>query len=109
MSRGRDTNVAYVALDQPDDSHSTPEADDVGARTVLLGVLHRSGAGLSAHQTMEATDEQHASVAASTAFGPLAAAIRRAEAYHHDLAKLLPRVVSQHGLDDADDIAAVLR
>ncbi len=37
------------------------------------------------------------------------AALRRAEAYHHDLGRLLPRVVGRHGLDDADDIAAVLR
>ena len=33
----------------------------------------------------------------------------RAEAYHHDLERLVPRIVSQHGLHDADDIAAVLR
>ncbi|GAA4823940.1 MobF family relaxase [Nocardioides caeni] len=145
MTRGRESNIAYVALDQPDDSHSTPEADDVTARTVLYGVLQHSGADLSATQTIEAeyelhggidrlaaeletiaaeaqhdrfadllsrsglTAEQHAAVVESTAFGPLAAALRRAEAYHHDLESLLPRVVGRHGLDDADDIAAVLR
>ena len=145
MTRGRDSNIAYVALDQPDDSHSTPEADDVTARTVLYGVLQHSGADLSATQTIEAeyelhggidrlaaeletiaaeaqhdrfadllsrsglTAEQHAAVVESTAFGPLAAALRRAEAYHHDLERLVPRVVGRHGLDDADDIAAVLR
>ena len=145
MTRGRDSNIAYVALDQPDDSHSTPEADDVTARTVLYGVLQHSGADLSATQTIEAeyelhggidrlaaeletiaaeaqhdrfvdllsrsglTAEQHAAVVESTAFGPLAAALRRAEAYHHDLERLVPRIVGRHGLDDADDIAAVLR
>jgi conjugative relaxase-like TrwC/TraI family protein len=145
MTRGRESNMAYVALDQPDDSHSTPEADDVTARTVLYGVLQHSGADLSATQTIEAeyelhggidrlaaeletiaadaqhdrfvdllrrsglTAEQHAAVVESTAFGPLAAALRRAEAYHHDLESLVPRVVDRHGLDDADDIAAVLR
>lgn len=145
MSRGRDTNIAYVALDQPDDSHSAPEPDDVNARTVLYGVLKHSGASLSAHQTMEAeyelhggidriaaefetiaadaqrdrfigllsrsglTTEQHSAVVESTAFGPLAAALRRAEAYHHDLEHLVPRVVAQHSLGDADDVAAVLR
>ncbi|KQP66907.1 hypothetical protein [Nocardioides sp. Leaf285] len=145
MTRGRESNIAYVALDQPDDSHSTPEADDVTARTVLYGVLQHTGADLSATQTIEAeyelnggiarlaaelgtiaadaqhdcfvdllsrsglTAEQHAAVVQSTAFGPLAAALRRAEAYHHDLERLLPRVVGRHGLDDADDIAAVLR
>jgi len=145
MSRGRDSNTAYVALDQPDDSHSTPEPDDVSARTVLFGVLHHSGASLSAHQTIEAeyqlhggidrlaaeletiaaeaqqdrfadllrrsglTTQQHAAVIESSAFGPLSAALRRAEAYHHDLETLVPRIVGQHSLDDADDIAAVLR
>lgn len=145
MTRGRESNIAYVALDQPDDSHSTPEADEMTARTVLYGVLQHSGADLSATQTIEAeyelhggidrlaaeletiaaeaqhdrfadllsrsglTAEQHAAVVESTAFGPLAAALRRAEAYHHDLERLLPRVVGRHGLDDADDVAAVLR
>ncbi|MFC5731002.1 MULTISPECIES: TrwC relaxase [Nocardioides] len=145
MSRGRESNLAYVALDQPDDSHSTPEPDDVTARTVLFGVLQHSGASMSAHQTMEAeyaihggidrlaaeletiasdaqherfvellrrsglTPEQHEAVVQSSAFGPLTASLRRAEAYHHDLNTLMPGVVSQHGLDDADDIAAVLR
>jgi hypothetical protein len=145
MSRGRESNIAYVALDQPDDSHSTPEPDDVTARTVLFGVLQHSGASMSAHQTMEAeyathggidrlaaeletiaadaqrdrfvellrrsglTPEQHEAAVQSSAFGPLAAALRRVEAFHHDLEALVPRAVRQHGLDDADDIAAVLR
>ncbi len=145
MSRGRESNIAYVALDQPDDSHSTPGPDDVTARTVLFGVLQHSGASMSAHQTMEAeyaihggidrlaaeletlaadvqrdrflellrrsglTPEQHEAVVQSSAFGPLTASLRRAEAYHHDLEKLVPRVVGQNALDDAEDIAAVLR
>jgi conjugative relaxase-like TrwC/TraI family protein len=145
MTRGRESNIAYVALNQPDDSHSAPEADDVTARTVLYGVLQHSGADLSATQTIEAEYELHGGidrlaaeletlaadaqrdrfvdllsrsglttaqqneVIESTAFGPLAAALRRAEAYHHDLEALLPRVVGQHDLGDADDIAAVLR
>ncbi|WP_216656407.1 MobF family relaxase [Nocardioides marmotae] len=145
MTRGRESNIAYVALDQPDDSHSTPEADDVTAKSVLYGVLQHSGADLSATQTIEAeyelhggidrlaaeletiaadaqhdrfvdllsrsglTAEQHATVVESTAFGPLTAALRRAEANHHDLDELIPRVVGQHRLDDAEDIAAVLR
>jgi hypothetical protein len=144
MTRGRDANVAYVALDQPDDSHSTPEPEDVSARTVLYGVLRHSGASKSAHQTIEdeyaayagidrlaaeletiAADAQHErfvallrrsglseaehqAVTESTAFGPLAAALRRAEANHHDLERLVPRVVAQHGLADAEDVAAVL-
>lgn len=145
MTRGRDANIAYVALDQPDETHSTPQSDDVTARTVLYGVLRHSGASGSAHQTIEdeyaihggidrlaaeletiaaesqhdrfvdvlrrsgLTAAQHAAVVDAATFGPLAAALRRAEAYHHDLDRLLPRIVTQHGLDDADDIAAVLR
>ncbi|PVG82098.1 hypothetical protein DDE18_15575 [Nocardioides gansuensis] len=54
MSCGRESNIAYVALDQPDDSHSTSEPDDVTARPVLFGVLQHSGASMSAHQTIEA-------------------------------------------------------
>jgi conjugative relaxase-like TrwC/TraI family protein len=145
MTRGRDVNTAYVALDQPDDSHTTPEPDDITARTVLYGVLQHSGANLSANQTIEAeyaaysgiarlaaelethaadaqrdrfadllrrsglTGDQYDAVVESTAFGPLTAALLRAEAYHHDLERLVPRIVAQHELDDADDVAAVLR
>ncbi|TYL51850.1 relaxase domain-containing protein [Nocardioides sp. BGMRC 2183] len=145
MTRGRESNIAYVALDQPDDSHTTPEPDDVTARTVLFGVLRHSGASLGALQTTEAeyelyggidrlaaeletiaadaqhdrfvdllarsglTAEQHADVVASLAFAPLTAALRRAEAYHHKLDELLARVVAQHELADAEDIAAVIR
>lgn len=126
-------------------THTTPEPDDVTARTVLFGVLQHRGASKSATQTMEAeyqlyggidrlaaeletiaadaqhdrfvellgrsglTTEQHGAVVGSGAFGPLTAALRRAEAYHHDLDRLVPKLVAQHGLDDADDIAAVLR
>lgn len=145
MSRGRESNVAYVALDQPDDTHSTPETDDITARTVLFGVLNRSGSSLSAHQTMEAeyaihggidrlaaeletiaagaqrprflellrrsglTPEQNEVVARSSALGTLMVSMGRAEAFHHDPEKLIRRVVGQHALDDADDLAAVLR
>lgn len=145
MTRGRESNIAYVALDQPDDSHSTPETDDVTARTVLYGVLQHSGADLSATKTIEAeyelhggidrlaaeletvaadaqrdrflellrrsglTDDQQMAVLDSTALGPLTAALRRAEANHHELGRLVSRVVAQHELYDADDIAAVLR
>ncbi|WP_344043593.1 MobF family relaxase [Nocardioides panacihumi] len=145
MSRGRDANIAYVALDQPDDSHTTPEHADVTARTVLYGVLRHAGDDRSAHQTIQTEFEVHASIAqqaaelesiaataqhdrfadlfrrsgltpkqhqeliSSPAFGPLTAALRRAEAYHHDLERLTQHVVAQHSLEDAGDIAAVLR
>jgi hypothetical protein len=65
----------------------------------FIDLLRRSGL----------TADQLAAVVDSTAFGPLAASLRCAEAYHHDLEKLVPRVVGQHGLDDAEDVAAVIR
>ena len=54
------------------------------------------------------TDEQAESAIESEAFGPLAAELRRAEANHHDVGALLPRLVAARGFGDADDIAAVL-
>ncbi len=56
MTRGRESNIAYVALDRPDDSHAAPSPEEVTAKTVLLGVLQHSGVELSAHQTI--TEEQ---------------------------------------------------
>ena len=145
MSRGRESNIAYVALDLPDDSHNPPEVENLTARTVLFGVLQHRGATLGALQTLEAehalyggidrlaaeletiaAEAQHdrfvdllrrsglsaqhlAEAIASKAFGPLTATLRRAEAFRHDLEELLPRVVGQHDLSDADDVAAVLR
>ena len=49
MTRGRDTNTAYVSLDQPDDSHSSLQNAHVSGRSVLYGVLKHRGAELSAH------------------------------------------------------------
>lgn len=53
--------------------------------------------------------EQAEDVIESDAFGPLAAELRRAEAIHHDLAVLRPRLVRARDFGDADDIAAVMR
>lgn len=145
MTRGREANIAYVALDKPDDSHAAPEPDEVTARTVLYGVLRHSGVELSAHQTIEAEQEAASSIAqlaaeyetlaaaaqrdrwiglirnsgltpqqiddvvGSDAFGPLANELRRVEADGHDVERVLSRVVAQHSLDDAQDVAAVIR
>lgn len=148
MTRGRDVNRAYVAVDRPDSLHSRPHpADDGGAtgRSVLYGVLQNVGAELSAHESLVAEQEtwdtiaqlaaEYETIAAaaqrdrwasllrtsglsegdaaaaveSDAFGPLAAELRRAEANHHDVDALLPRLVRARGFDDADDVAAVLR
>ncbi|NHN54342.1 relaxase domain-containing protein [Calidifontibacter sp. DB0510] len=146
MTRGRQSNQAYVILDRPDDhAHPHPgDNPDATARTVLHGVLQHTGAELSAHETITAeqdtwgsiaqlaaeyetiaavaqhdrwatlirasglTEEQSETVIESEAFGALTAELRRAEANHHDMDQLLPRLVQARGFDDADDIAAVL-
>lgn len=148
MTRGRERNQAYVAVDRPDSLHSGPHPADVGAataRSVLYGVLQNVGAELSAHESLVAEQDawgtiaqlaaEYETIAAaaqrdrwagllrasglsqsdaetaieSEAFGPLTTELRRAEANHHDVDALLPRLVRARGFDDADDIAAVLR
>ncbi len=147
LTRGRQTNLAYVAIDKPDDSHDGPHPGDnteATARSVLFGVLSHVGAELSAHETITAeqdawanigqlageyetiaaaaqrdrwvtlvcssglTDEETEAAIYSSAFGALTAELRRAEANHHDIENLLPRLVRARGFRDADDIAAVL-
>jgi hypothetical protein len=54
------------------------------------------------------TERQIDRVIDSPAFGPLTAALRRAEAHHHNVDVLLPRLVAARGFADADDVAAVL-
>ena len=54
------------------------------------------------------TSDQAQNVIESDAYGPLTAELRRAEANHHDVETLLPRLVAARGFNDADDIAAVL-
>ncbi|MFE2773833.1 MobF family relaxase [Microbacterium resistens] len=44
----------------------------------------------------------------SDTFGALTAELRRAQANHHDVDALLPRLAKARGFGDADDIAAVL-
>ncbi|MER7604752.1 MobF family relaxase [Nocardioides sp. NPDC127503] len=146
MTRGRESNIAYVALDQPDDTHvGRPDDGDTNARTVLFGVLQHSSAELSAHQAITAEHETWSSIAqlaaeydtiaavaqrdrwidlirhsglsesqadevvAGDAFGPLTAALRRAEANGHATDGLFARIVAQRDLADADDVAAVLQ
>ncbi|KIP53065.1 conjugal transfer protein [Leucobacter komagatae] len=147
MSRGRNSNHAYVAVDQPDDAHSEPHPGDnteATARSVLYGVMQHVGAELSAHEAITAeqhhwgsiaqlaaeyetiaqaaqldrwaallhasglTPEQTEKVLASDAYGALSAELRRAEANHHDVDRLLPRLVQARSVEDADDIASVL-
>ncbi len=44
----------------------------------------------------------------SDTFGALSAELRRAEANHHNIDALMPRLVAARGFEDADDIASVL-
>jgi conjugative relaxase-like TrwC/TraI family protein len=63
-----------------------------------IRLLHRSG--LSPQEADQ--------VITAPAFGALTAELRRAEADGHDVEHLLPPLVAQRGLDDADDLAAAL-
>ena len=147
MTRGRNANHAYVAINQPDEAHSQPhpgDNTDATARSVLYGVMQHVGAELSAHETITAeqelwgsiaqlaaeyetiaqaaqhnrwaalrqasglTPEQTEDVRASDTYGALSAELRRAEANHHDIDRLLPRLVQARSVEDADDIASVL-
>lgn len=146
MTRGRESNQAYVILDRPDDQATAHPGDnpDATARTVLYGVLHHSGAELSAHETITAEQDRWGSIAQlaaeyetiaaaaqhdrwaalistsglttdqaqavidSGAFGALTAELRRAEANHHNVEALLPRLIKARGVVDADDIASVI-
>lgn len=54
------------------------------------------------------TGEQIEDILASDAYGALSAELRNAEANHHQLDQLIPRLVSVRGFEDADDIASVL-
>jgi len=147
LTRGKEGNFAYVAVDKPDHSHTGPHPGDnteATTRSVLYGVLQHVGAEISAHETITAeqdtwgsiaqlaaeyetiaaaaqhdrwarlvqasglTEDEAESAITSPAFGALTAELRRAEANHHDIETLLPRLVQARGFSDADDIAAVL-
>lgn len=65
MTRGRESNRAYVIFDRPDD-HAEPhpgDNPDATARTVLYGVLQHSGTELLAHETITAEQDQWGSIA----------------------------------------------
>jgi hypothetical protein len=147
MTRGRQENHAYVAIDRPDEDHAQAhpgDNPDATARSVLFGVLQHVGAEPSAHQAIVSeqnrwgsigqlaaeyetiaqeaqadrwhsllaksglTGEQVEDILASDAYGALSAELRSAEANHHNLDQLLPRLVNAKGFEDASDIASVL-
>lgn len=63
MTRGREANIAYVALDQPDELHSPPDHQDLTAASVLYGILKHSHTDLSAHQMADDEAVAYGSVA----------------------------------------------
>jgi conjugative relaxase-like TrwC/TraI family protein len=66
MTRGREANTAYVAVDRPDVAHVGPRLGDdvdVTARSILCGILQHVGAELSAHATLAAEQDAWGSVA----------------------------------------------
>ena len=63
MTRGRESNIAYVALDDADESHGRIPGEDVNARDVLLKILANTGAEPSAHQAIRAEQETWSSIA----------------------------------------------
>lgn len=81
MTRGREANTAYVAVNQPDAAHVGPRPGDLAdttARTVLYGVLQHVGAELSAHETITAEQDASGSIAQLAAeYETIAAAAQR--------------------------------
>lgn len=74
--------------------------------TIAATAQHDRWASLFAASGL--TEEQVEAALGSHAFGALMTEMRRAEANHHDLDALMPRLVRARGFEDADDIAAVL-
>jgi conjugative relaxase-like TrwC/TraI family protein len=81
MTRGREANKAYVAVDQPDVAHVGPRPSndtDSTARGVLYGVLQHIGAELSAHETIVVEQDGWGSIAQLAAeYETIAAAAQR--------------------------------
>lgn len=62
MTRGRDSNIAYVATDEAHLERHQQTEGEVTARTVLLGVLQHQGAEKSAHETISAEQDAWTSI-----------------------------------------------
>ncbi|MCU1678887.1 MAG: conjugal transfer protein, partial [Frankiales bacterium] len=101
MTRGREANTAYVAIDQPDAAHVGPRPGndpDSIARSILYGVLQHVGAESSAHETMVTEQGAWGSIAQLAAeYETIAAA-----AQHERWASALRETgLSQRQADDA--------
>jgi hypothetical protein len=102
LTRGREANMAYVAVDKPDDSHEGPHPGDnieATAKSVLFGVLQHVGAELSAHETITAEQEAWANIGQLAAeYETIAAAAQRDR---------WARLVRASGLTDEEAEAAI--
>ncbi|WP_143226336.1 MobF family relaxase [Actinomyces provencensis] len=74
--------------------------------TIAQAAQHDRWATLLA--TAGLTSTQVDAVLDSDAYPALSAELRHAEANHHDLDTLLPRLIAARGLGDADDLASVI-
>ena len=74
--------------------------------TIAQAAQHDRWATLLA--TSGLTTEQVGDVLDSDSYGALSAELRHADANHHNLDTLLPRLIAARSLDDADDIASVI-
>lgn len=97
MTRGRESNTAYVALDQPDDSHAAPQQGEATSQTVLIGVLRHTGTELSAHQTIDAEQDGWSSIAQIAAEYETIAAVAQRERW---IATLVASGLSQEQVDN---------
>lgn len=102
LTRGRSSNIAYVATDRPDEAHTTRNpavAPNATARSVFAGVLRHVGAERSAHDTITAEQQAWGSIAQLAAeYETIAAA-----AQHDRWATLIQR----SGLTDSEAEGAV--
>ena len=65
MTRGRESNTAYVAVDPPDVAHVGPRPGDdaeASARSILFGILQQVGAELSAYEAITAEQDAWSSI-----------------------------------------------
>lgn len=74
--------------------------------TIAQAAQHDRFATLIRHSGL--TPDEAEDTIQSDAFGALSAELRRAEANHHNIDTLVPRLVAARGFGDADDIASVL-
>lgn len=74
--------------------------------TIAAAAQHYRWTRLIRHSGL--TPDQAEAVINSAAYGALCAALRQADAHHHNPDALLPQLIAGRPLEDADDIAAVL-